>query len=240
MDITFLEHLIPRHPALGQIVITGRNVGEVTGREEVSYMCPGSFVRGNHMETNMLRPNIHVPDADEIFRIVLEDCDYRSKTSDKGRYEITTVQKFGGLEKAGYALWSDKHRRSSRSSSTSQNRERRVHRRGLPKERSTPLYGFPFDRKIMEDTKLSYELIDEYVEHGVLYRGYIFGCENCSDAAWHSIAEVDQTFTCNRCGMNQVYKHQHWKTPNEPLWYYKLDEMVYLMLKHNGHVPFLH
>jgi hypothetical protein len=27
--------------------------------------------------------------------------------------------------------------------------------------------------------------------------------------------------------------------PNEPLWYYKLDEMVYLMLKNNGHVPLL-
>ena len=27
--------------------------------------------------------------------------------------------------------------------------------------------------------------------------------------------------------------------PNEPSWFYKLDEMIYLMLKHNGHVPLL-
>jgi hypothetical protein len=27
--------------------------------------------------------------------------------------------------------------------------------------------------------------------------------------------------------------------PNEPLWYYKLDEMIYLMMKNNGHVPLL-
>ncbi len=65
---------------------------------------------GNYMDTNMLRPNIHVPDADEVFRIVLEDCDYRVITSDKGRYEATAVRKFGGLGMAGYALWSDKHR----------------------------------------------------------------------------------------------------------------------------------
>lgn len=32
------------------------------------------------------------------------------KTSDKGRYEAMTVQKFGGLDMSGYALWSEKHR----------------------------------------------------------------------------------------------------------------------------------
>jgi hypothetical protein len=105
VDITFMEHLLPRHPALGQIVVTGSNVGDVrTGSEAVTYMCPGGLVMGNHMETNMLCPSIHVPDAGEIFRIVLDDCDYKSKTSDKGRYEDATVRKFGGLDKAGYAL----------------------------------------------------------------------------------------------------------------------------------------
>jgi hypothetical protein len=241
VDITFLDHLIPRHPALGQTVITGGNVGEVrTGREEVSYMCPGAFVRGNHMETNMLRPNIHVPDADEIFRIVLEDCDYRSKTSDKGRYELTTVQKFGGLEKAGYALWSDKHYCFLKKFLDKSESQKGVYDEGVYLKSDQRRYmDFASIRKIMQDDEVSYKLIDEYVENGVLYRGYIFGCENCSDSAWHSIAEVDQTFTCRRCGMKQVYKHQHWKIPNEPLWFYKLDEMVYLMLKHNGHVPLL-
>jgi hypothetical protein len=93
--------------------------------------------------------------------------------------------------------------------------------------------------EIMQNNSLSYDLIDEYVEKGVFYRGYIFLCENCSDAAWHSIAEVDQTFTCRRCRLNQQYKHGHWKMPNEPKWFYKFDEMIYLMLKHNGHVPLL-
>jgi len=94
-------------------------------------------------------------------------------------------------------------------------------------------------KNIMGTDSISYELIDEYVEKSIFYRGYIFQCENCSDVAWHSIAEVDQSFTCQRCGKNQKYKHQHWKIPNEPLWFYKLDEMVYLMLNHNGHVPLL-
>jgi hypothetical protein len=83
------------------------------------------------------------------------------------------------------------------------------------------------------------EIIDEYLNKGIFYRGYIFVCENCSDAAWHSISDVDQTFTCRRCGLNQQYKYTNWKYPNEPSWFYKLDEMIYLMLENNGHVPLL-
>jgi hypothetical protein len=110
-DITFMQHLIPRHPALGSISIHGPNVADVrAGRECVSYMCPGFLVISDHMETNILRPSIHVLDADEIFRVILEDSGYESKTSDKGRYQAETVRKFGGLDKAGYALRSDKHR----------------------------------------------------------------------------------------------------------------------------------
>ncbi|WP_433968018.1 hypothetical protein [Tunturiibacter gelidiferens] len=94
-------------------------------------------------------------------------------------------------------------------------------------------------KKIVQSDDLTRNLIDEFVEKGIFYRGYIFQCQNCSDAAWHSISEVDQTFTCRRCGLNQQYKNRHWRIPNEPLWFYKLDEMVYLMLENNGHVPLL-
>src|SRR6266702_647588 len=241
VDITFLENLVPRHPALGQRIVTGSNMGDVrTGREEVSYMCPGALVMGNYMDTNMLRPNIHVPDADEIFRIVLKDCDYRVKTSDKGRYETTTVEKFGGLDMAGYALWSEKHRALLMKFLDKSDSVKNVVHEGVYLKSDQRRYmDFASVLKIMQNDALSYDIIDEYSGKSILYRGYIFQCENCSDAAWHSIADVDQTFTCRRCGLNQVYKHQHWKMPNEPLWYYKLDEMVYLMMKNNGHVPLL-
>lgn len=241
VDITFMEHLIPRHPAIGRIVITGPNVGEVrASKEAVTYMCPGALVMGDHMETNMLRPSIHVPDAQEVFRIVLDDCDYKSKTSDKGRYEDTTVRKFGGLDKAAYALWSDKHRTLLMKFLDKSESVKGVVDQGVFLKSDQRRYmDFVSINKIMGSPNLSYELIDEYVERGILYRGYIFVCANCSDAAWHSIADVDQTFTCRRCDLKQQYKHQHWKMPDEPLWFYKLDEMIFLMLKHNGHVPLL-
>jgi hypothetical protein len=240
VDITFLQHLIPRHPALGRIAVHGPNLSEVrAGSECVSYMCPGMLVMGDHMETNMLRPSIHVPDAEEIFRFILDECGYQSKTSDKGRYEAESVYKFGGLEKAGYALSSQKYRNLLMKFLDKSPSQKGVHDEGVYLKDQRRYLNFVSVSKILNSDVLAREIIDEYVEKSIFYRGYIFLCENCSDGAWHSISEVDQTFTCKRCGVKQQYKFRSWKHPNEPSWFYKLDEMAYLMLAHNGHVPVL-
>jgi hypothetical protein len=241
VDITFLQHLIPRHPALGRIAVHGPNLSEVrAGSECVSYMCPGMLVMGDHMETNMLRPSIHVPDAEEIFRFILDECGYQSKTSDKGRYEAESVYKFGGLEKAGYALSSQKYRNLLMKFLDKSPSQKGVHDEGVYLKDQRRYLNFVSVSKILNSDVLAREIIDEYVEKSIFYRGYIFLCENCSDGAWHSISEVDQTFTCKRCGVKQQYKFRSWKHPNEPSWFYKLDEMAYLMLAHNGHVPRAH
>jgi hypothetical protein len=235
-----MQHLIPRHPTLGTIAITGPNVSDArAGSGCVSYMCPGHFVRGDHMETNMLRPSIHVPDAEEIFRIVLEDCGYESTTSDKGRYEAETVRRFGGLENAGYALWSQKHRALLMKFRDTSKSKKGVYDEGVYLRDRRRYLNFASVSKILGRDSVSREVIDEYVEKGIFYRGYIFLCKSCSDAAWHSIFDVDQSFTCRRCGLKQQYKSTSWRHPNEPSWFYKLDEMIYLMLEHNGHVPLL-
>jgi len=202
-------------------------------------MCPGMLVIGDHMETNMLRPSIHVPDAEEIFRIILDDCGYQSKTSDKGRYEAETVRRFGGLEKAGHALSFQKYRTLLMKFLDKSESVKGVYDEGVYLKDRRRYLNFASVSKILGNEALAREIIDEYVEKSILYRGYIFLCENCSDAAWHSISDVDQTFTCRRCGVKQQYKSMSWKHPNEPSWFYKLDEMVYLMLEHNGHVPVL-
>ena len=240
VDITFLQHLIPRHPTLGRIAVNGPNVGDARAASEcVSYMCPGVVVMGDDMETNMLRPSIHVPEAEEIFRIILDDCGYQSNTSDKGRYEAETMRKFGGLESAWYALWSEKHRSLLMKFLDKSESVKGVHDEGVYLKDGRRYLNFASVSKILGGDGLARDIIDEYVEKSIFYRGYIFLCENCSDAAWYSISEVDQTFTCRRCGLKQQYKSTSWKHPNEASWFYKLDEMAYLMLQHNGHVPVL-
>jgi hypothetical protein len=240
VDITFLQHLIPRPPTLGSIAVSGPNVGDARSASQcVSYMCPGLLVMGDDIETNMLRPSIHVPEAEEIFRIILDDCGYHSNTSDKGRYEAETLRKFGGLERAWYALWSEKHRSLLMKFLDKSKSVKDVHDEGVYLKDGRRYLNFASVSKILGGDGPARDIIDEYVEKSIFYRGYIFLCENCSDAAWYSISEVDQTFTCRRCGLKQQYKSTSWKHPNEASWFYKLDEMAYLMLQHNGHVPVL-
>ncbi len=180
-------------------------------------------------------------DAIDMFlqHVRLEDCGYESKTSDKGRYEAETMRKFGGLESAGYALWSQKRRELLMKFLDKSESVKGVHDEGVYLKDRRRYLNFVSISKIVGSDALAREIIDDYVEKGIFYRGYIFQCENCSDAAWHSISDIDQTFTCRRCGLKQQYKSKSWKHPNEPAWFYKLDEMIYLMLKNNGHVPVL-
>jgi hypothetical protein len=240
VDIMFMEHLIPRHPALGKVAISGSNVGDArSGIDGVSYMCPGIMVMGNDMETNTLRPSVHVPDAESIFRITLDDCGYQCKISDKGRYEAESVQRFGGLEEIAYALRVGKYRALLKKFLDLSKSQKGVYDEGVPLKDDRRYLNFSTISKLLDSEDLARKTIDEYIAKGILYRGYVFKCDRCSDVGWFSIAEVDQTFTCRRCGVNQQYTQESWKHPNEPSWFYKLDEMIYLMLQNNGDVPLL-
>jgi hypothetical protein len=50
---------------------------------------------------------------------------------------------------------------------------------------------------------------------------------------------INQTFRCRRCGTQQQYVQSSWYHPDEPSWFYKLDETVYHMLTNDGHVSIL-
>ena len=80
-------------------------------------------------------------------------------------------------------------------------------------------------RRLGDDDATS--LIDELIGKQVLYRGFIFGCSFCRSADWFSVADVTQEFTCRRCGRRQVYTKSNWRMPEEPAWFYKLDELIY-------------
>jgi hypothetical protein len=94
-------------------------------------------------------------------------------------------------------------------------------------------------RKILGDEDLAVTTIDSWIAKNILYRGFIFKCGRCSYAAWFAVDSITQTFTCPRCGTSQQYTHSHWLRPTEPSWFYKLDEIVYQMLAHNGDVALL-
>lgn len=92
-------------------------------------------------------------------------------------------------------------------------------------------------KKIVGDVATS--LLDELVAKQVIHRGFVFGCSYCRNVAWFAVGEINQEFTCRRCTRRQVYTKHHWRQPDEPSWFYKLDELIYLGYRQGMAVPIL-
>ncbi len=108
VELTFADHLTPRHPALGPHLAHGPNLAEVrTATNGVTYCCPGTAVMSPDIELQMLRASITVPNAENIFRVAFDNCGYECKISDKGAYAQASIDKFGSLGKIGQALRHD-------------------------------------------------------------------------------------------------------------------------------------
>jgi hypothetical protein len=87
--------------------------------------------------------------------------------------------------------------------------------------------------------ELAVDITDQYVGKEIFYRGFVLKCGHCADVAWFPVDEITNYFTCKRCGKKQQYRKENWKYPNEPAWFYKLDEIVYQALRHNSGAPIL-
>jgi hypothetical protein len=82
-------------------------------------------------------------------------------------------------------------------------------------------------------------LIDDLISRKLMYRGFVFGCGYCRNADWFSVDDVTHEFTCRRCSRTQTYSRKNWKIPNEPSWFYKLDELLYQGYRHGMAVSLL-
>lgn len=240
VEISFMNFEMPRHPALGGYLASGPNLSDVrAGLDGVAFQCPGSFVRGDDIELQMLRVSVSIPGPEKVFRVLLDNCGYDCEVSDKGRYESETISKFGGIEGAAYAL---RHSQTSLLLGQFLNREKPakgVYNEGVLLSDKRRYLNFACILRFLPVEAFARQIIDDYIAKGVFYRGLVLKCNRCLDLGWFSIAEITQNFTCRRCGTNQQYTYPSWHYPDEPAWFYKLDEMVYQMLQHNGDVTLL-
>lgn len=76
------------------------------------------------------------------------------------------------------------------------------------------------------------EEIYELHQKGILEKGFVLKCKECAYQYWYYVDEVGQKYKCNRCGSEQHYDIN-------PLWSYKLNEIVYQGLKSDMVVPLL-
>lgn len=66
----------------------------------------------------------------------------------------------------------------------------------------------------------------------LLERGFQLSCRFCSALLWYRAEDVGQSFTCHRCYQNQTLR-------SNPLWLYKLPEVVFQFFNNDADVPLL-
>ncbi len=198
------------------------------GKDGPAYFCPGRMYFGGDIDTALIRPALRLPPLQKILLELARTQGYECRPSDKGIYADETIAKWGGLEEAARFL-------------------RFSHGKGfmdqfLDQSKSEPgkgVYLRDDRRRYLDYAAISAHfgdatanIIDELVSKRVLYRGFVFSCAYCRNSTWFSVAEISQDFTCKRCNRKQTYTKIHWKKPDEPAWFYKLDELVYQGYRH--------
>lgn len=84
------------------------------------------------------------------------------------------------------------------------------------------------------------ELVDKHIEQGILHRGLIVKCPECTKGQFTTPQAADFSSDCRRCGVRIPLIRETWRQPeDEPRWYYSLNPRVRQLLKENGDVPLL-
>jgi len=241
-DVIVSGHYLPRNPILGEWAIRSPILGTYgarIGSGTFSYFCPNIGYAGGDIDSVLVRPTLFVPSPIQIFERIFWSIGYESKLSDKGLFAQEAVSKFGGLEELGSFLQEPLSRellfkfldRSKTANLSNDGCLLKDQRRYLP---------FPCISKILGGDAAGQKTIESLISRGILHRGCIFKCRSCRNADWFALDEFSQTFRCKRCGATQFASSEtYWYGEYEPGWFYKLDEIIYQYLAHNGYVSSL-
>lgn len=200
-----------------------------------SYFCPNVAIWGDNLQDNLIRPKLRLLEPTDIFETLFGAENYYISLSDKGNFHIESIEKFGTFEKLAEFL------------QNSQNQQiLNMFLENKPSSEETGIYvqqrrylSFSNFNGIFGDENQTGENLSNLIGKSILYRGFIFKCQHCKNAAWYSIENVTHKFVCNRCNHEQRYDKRHILSSHEPLWYYKLDEVIYQGYLHEMMVPVL-
>lgn len=202
----------------------------------------GLIPGGATLDQILDRHHLRVPDAPEIFGILLDRHDLRSELSDKGKYASATIQRFGGLRQALANLSDLRINRILHSYAT-------PHKKPSPGfELATGGGGGRRHFLTLEDMARVANCplpelagaVDALVALKILRRGFRLKCGRCDYTGWYELDVVNQGFVCMRCGDDQLISSAALREPElHPHLYYDLDEVVYQAIEHDGAVTLM-
>lgn len=241
-EINIDAYRLPRHYALGEATLgapyfTSKDVR--ISADGPTYFCPSNFIFGGaSAESSVPRPTIRIPDTLELFRRLAKAGGLSCDVSDKGFYADNACQKFGGLAPLSEFLRSSPGQVLAAAFLDKDKPPAGEHQKGvlINGRRYLDLDSLS---AALGDKNAAVILLDTLSLNEVLYRGFVFQCKYCRRADWFPLGEVTDSFKCKRCHRSQVFTQESWRHPSQPNLYYQLDELVYLGLEHNMHVPLL-
>lgn len=240
-ELTIDGYKLPQLHFLGHKVISLSDAHDVRASSEgISYFCPSLGYFGGEIDSILVKPKMQLVEPLAIFKEYYEEAGYkRIAISDKGLLTKRAIDKFGSLDRIGYFLLPEENRNLI---------DKFI--KALPKEdkktggeivfvNQRNYLNFYEIEATLGSKKAAMQIIDELTARNILHRGFIFHCEACLKSDWYDVSAVSKSFTCSRCSHSQIYDRTHWKTPEEPSWYYKLDEVIREGFYQNMAVPIM-
>ena len=167
----------------------------------------------------------------------------RTDLSSTARYHGIFLERIGGLEKSQHYLADSPYRELLELLSDNSDKRKTGWILSKPSERRAlnhlQLWN-TLGKTIPHETKAYFDTISDLLpeealdllERGILERGFVLRCTTCSYRSWYPAEHVGQTFECVRCLQAQIYR-------SNPLWLYKLPEVIFQGFNDNMQVPLL-
>lgn len=258
IDVAIKDFAPPTRSCLNSILlrdgITRTWDGRCSSAGVSYYSQPVLTYSGERIERMVQRPSLRCPQALQIFAALLERDGLHAEVSDKGKYMLACIQRFGSLQDYSAALSQTAHRKILDGFRKPKPKDHQAHtqleQQGVGDEHDysrTPVFldrwyytfsGFCHESGLaVTDARL---LIDRWIANRILSRGLILKCPACGDDSWYAAEEVGHTLQCRRCQDRFPMDQRAWRIPHdEPWWYYALSEVVYQALSQNGPAPAL-
>lgn len=93
-----------------------------------------------------------------------------------------------------------------------------------------------------EDLAATRGHVDRLLERGILHRGFVLSCANCSFRFFYELGVIGQSFDCARCSAVNALTKDRWKFPDdgeEPWHWFRLNAVIDEFFQMNGDVSLL-
>ena len=212
------------------------------GSSQVSYPSHsmGFVVGGSSLAQMAARPRLRFPNASSVFQELFTAEGFECSESSAGRFRRLATEMWGGLDAFSADLGAA-DRFAILSAWLAEDDKKAVGPRppGI-QLRARRYLSFEEILRVgqFDDAGAARELVDSYLERGIVRRGYVLKCRSCMHTEWYALDDVGHDFKCERCRALSLVTRTSWATDtSEPTPYYDLAEVVFQALKVNCHVP---